>query len=96
MGFEITQSFMFQMSQYVPTSSHSDVQSDMARHDEEGSGGYRDDIDDEEYSNIGGSGDGSGEGTIFDDYFMKQISKQPFSMFFSRTNRTENAQSQQQ
>lgn len=41
---------------------HSDVQGDMARHDEEGSGGYRDENDDEEYSNIGGSGDGSGEG----------------------------------
>lgn len=34
----------------------------MARHEEEGSGNFRDESDDEEYSNIGGSGDGSGEG----------------------------------
>lgn len=40
---------------------HSDVQSDMARNDEEGSGSYRDENDDEEY---GGSGDGSGEGNF--------------------------------
>lgn len=52
-----------QESQYLPASQHhSDVQGDMARHDEEGSGNYRDENDDEEYSNIGGSGDGSGEG----------------------------------
>lgn len=50
-----------QDSQYLPVISHSDVQSDMARHDEEGSGGFRDENDDEEY---GGSGDGSGEGNL--------------------------------
>lgn len=51
-----------QESQNLPASSHSDVQGDMARHEEEGSGNFRDESDDEEYSNIGGSGDGSGEG----------------------------------
>lgn len=42
--------------------AYSDIQGDMARHDEEGSGGYRDDIDDDEYNSIVGSGDGSGDG----------------------------------
>ncbi|XP_017488952.1 PREDICTED: LOW QUALITY PROTEIN: division abnormally delayed protein-like, partial [Rhagoletis zephyria] len=45
------------------TRSYSDIQSDMARHDEEGSGGHMpDDMDDEEYGNQNGSGDGSGDG----------------------------------
>lgn len=48
------------MTQYVPH-SYSDIQGDMARHDEEGSG-YRDDIDDDDYGSISGSGDGSGDG----------------------------------
>lgn len=52
--------FQLQDSQYLPVISHSDVQGDMARHDEEGSGNFRDENDDEEYGN--GSGDGSGEG----------------------------------
>ncbi|XP_054086149.1 division abnormally delayed protein isoform X1 [Zeugodacus cucurbitae] len=44
------------------TRSYSDIQSDMARHDEEGSGHMPDDMDDEEYGNQNGSGDGSGDG----------------------------------
>ncbi|XP_069967779.1 division abnormally delayed protein isoform X2 [Bactrocera oleae] len=42
--------------------SYSDIQSDMARHDEEGSGHMPDDMDDEEYGNQNGSGDGDGSG----------------------------------
>lgn len=50
------------MSTYSPH-AYSDIQGDMARHDEEGSGGgYPDDAnDDDEYLN-NGSGDGSGDG----------------------------------
>ncbi|XP_004525364.1 division abnormally delayed protein [Ceratitis capitata] len=44
------------------TRSYSDIQSDMARHDEEGSGHMPDDMDDEEYGSQNGSGDGSGDG----------------------------------
>lgn len=43
------------------TRTYSDIQSDMARHDEEGSGRLPDDNDDEEDS-LHGSGDGSGDG----------------------------------
>lgn len=52
------------MSTYSPH-AYSDIQGDMARHDEEGSGGgYPDDAnDDDEYLN-NGSGDGSGDGNI--------------------------------
>ncbi|TMW40673.1 hypothetical protein DOY81_014246, partial [Sarcophaga bullata] len=43
------------------TRTINDIQSDMAGHDDEGSGRMTDDVDDEEY-NIQGSGDGSGGG----------------------------------
>lgn len=50
----------------TPSQQIYDIQSDMARHDEEGSGGYnRDEEDDYEDHNIGGSGDGSGFGNYF-------------------------------
>ncbi|KAG4067470.1 hypothetical protein HA402_003294 [Bradysia odoriphaga] len=48
----------------TPSQQIFDFQSDMARHDEEGSGGYRDEEDDYEDHNIGGSGDGSGYGNV--------------------------------
>lgn len=44
-------------------STNSDVQADMGRHYEEGSGGYRDDTYDDSYDGMNGaSGDGSGDG----------------------------------
>lgn len=46
----------------TPSQQIYDIQSDMARHDEEGSGGYRDEEDDYDDHNIGGSGEGSGYG----------------------------------
>lgn len=47
----------------APSQQIYDIQSDMARHDEEGSGGFREyEEDDYEDHNIGGSGDGSGYG----------------------------------
>lgn len=49
------------MTMYSPH-AYSDIQGDMARHDDEGSGGYRDDLDDDEYNNLASSGDGSGDG----------------------------------
>lgn len=48
----------------TPSHQNYDIQSDMARHDEEGSGGYNRD-EEEDYDNIGGSGDGSGYGQFF-------------------------------
>lgn len=56
------------MSTYSPH-AYSDIQGDMARRDEEGSGGgYPDDAnDDDEYLN-NGSGDGSGDGNIHESF----------------------------
>lgn len=55
--------FSFQVPSKVPP--YSDIQSDMARHDEEGSGRIMpDDVDDEEYPLAHGSGDGSGDGNF--------------------------------
>ncbi|XP_037933748.1 division abnormally delayed protein [Teleopsis dalmanni] len=51
------------------TRSYSDIQSDMARHDDEvGSGRMPDDVDDEEYGSMHGSGDGSGDGATSSPY----------------------------
>lgn len=44
-----------------PPRTINDIQSDMAGHDDEGSGHITDDVDDEEYR-LQGSGDGSGDG----------------------------------
>lgn len=52
--------------------SYSDIQSDMARHDEEGSGHMPDDMDDEEYGNQNGSGDGDGSGDGKLNFYSKQ------------------------
>lgn len=54
----------------APSQQIYDIQSDMARHDEEGSGGYRDEEDDYEDHNIGGSGDGSGYGNYVQDFII--------------------------
>lgn len=55
---------------------HSDIQSDMARHDEEGSGhSMIDDGDDEEFDNLNGSGDGSGD----DDPVTSSLPNTPFT-----------------
>lgn len=51
--------FLFQIPSTTRTIN--DIQSDMAGHDDEGSGRMTDDVDDEEYR-IPGSGDGSGDG----------------------------------
>lgn len=53
---------LFLFEKMTPSQQIYDIQSDMARHDEEGSGGFRDEEDDYEDHNIGGSGDGSGYG----------------------------------
>lgn len=39
-----------------------EIQNDMAGHDDEGSGRTTDDVDDDEYNSLQGSGDGSGDG----------------------------------
>ncbi|KAJ6642631.1 Division abnormally delayed protein [Pseudolycoriella hygida] len=49
----------------TPSQQMYDIQSDMARQEEEGSGGFRDEEDDYDDQNIGGSGDGSGYGNYF-------------------------------
>lgn len=55
----------------APSQQIYDFQSDMARHDEEGSGGYRDEEDDyDDRNNIGASGDGSGFGNDLCLYFF--------------------------
>lgn len=71
------------MSTYS-THAYSDIQGDMARHDEEGSGGSRDDFDDEEYIGGAQSGDGpgSGDGKINKIHFCLKIFLQLLLFFF--------------
>lgn len=59
----------------TPSQQIYDIQSDMARHDEEGSGGFTDEEDDYEDHHIGGSGDGSGYGNwrFFSSIFFRKI-----------------------